>query len=70
MNRVEILCDNLEGEELLDFFKSGAFDENFMGIIFDPDDWIEQRKKGVSAEELTSRQKLPEGMTAWDMFRE
>ena len=67
-NRVEIMCDNLEGQELLDFFTSGAFDENF--IIFDPDHWVEQRKKGVSAEELTSRDKLPEGMTAWDMFRE
>ncbi|ANO50519.1 VOC family protein [Woeseia oceani] len=69
-NRVEILCDNLKGEELLEFFTSGAFDENFMGIIFDPDDWIEQRKNGVSAEELTSRDKLPEGKTAWDMFRD
>jgi len=69
LNRVEIICDNLEGEELLEFFRSGAFDENFMGIIFDPDDWVEQRRQGVPPEELTSRDKLPEGMTPWDMFR-
>lgn len=70
LNRVEILCDNLEGDELLEFFTSGEFDENFMGILFDPDDWVEQRKNGVSVEELTSRKKLPEGMTPWDMFRD
>lgn len=45
-------------------FRKFAFTYN------DLDDWIEQRKNGVSVEELTSRKKLPEGMTPWDMFRD
>ena len=70
LNRVELLCDNLEGEELLEFFTSGAFDENFMGIIFDPEEMYAQLKAGVPKKELTSRRKLPEGKTPWDMFRD
>ena len=70
LNRVELLCDNLSGEELLEFFTSGAFDENFMGIIFDPDEMCAQLKAGVPKEQLTSRDKLPEGKTPWDMYRE
>lgn len=70
LNRVELLCDNLFGEELLEFFTSGAFDENFMGIIFDPDEMCAQLKAGVPKEELTSRDKLPEGKSPWDMYRE
>ncbi|MCC5867015.1 MAG: VOC family protein [Gammaproteobacteria bacterium] len=70
LNRVELLCDNLQGEELLEFFKSGAFDENFMGIIFDPDEMHAKLKAGVPKEELTRRERLAEGQTPWDMYRE
>lgn len=70
LNRVELLCDNMNEQELQEFFESGAFDENFMGIIFDPDDMLARFRAGVPVKELTHRDQLPEGMTPWDMFRD
>lgn len=70
LNRVELLCDNMNEQELLEFFESGAFDENFMGIIFDPDEMLEKLKAGVPRKELTRRERLAEGQTPWDMFRD
>lgn len=70
LNRVELLCDNMDAEELLEFFESGAFDANFMGIIFDPDEMHARLKAGVPKKELTRRGLLPEGKTPWDMYRE
>lgn len=70
LNRVELLCDNMDEQELLEFFESGAFDENFMGIIFDPDEMHARLKAGVPKKELTRREQLPDGVTPWDMFRE
>lgn len=70
LNRVELLCDNMDEQELLEFFESGAFDENFMGIIFDPDEMHAKLKAGVPEEELTRRDQLPAGQTPWDMYRE
>ncbi|HLT91049.1 MAG TPA: VOC family protein [Woeseiaceae bacterium] len=70
LNRVELLCDNMDEQELLEFFESGAFDENFMGIIFDPDEMYARLKAGVSPKELTRREQLPHGKTPWDMYRD
>jgi hypothetical protein len=70
LNRVELLCDNMDEQELLEFFESGAFDENFMGIIFDPEEMHARLKAGVSKKELTRRELLPEGVSPWDMYRE
>jgi hypothetical protein len=43
--------------------------ENFMGIIFDPEEMIRQYEAGVSLAEIVKRPKLPVGKTAWDMHR-
>jgi catechol-2,3-dioxygenase len=43
--------------------------ENFMGIIFDPEDMIRQYEAGVSVDDIVRRPKLPAGKTAWDMHR-
>jgi catechol-2,3-dioxygenase len=51
------------------FFASGAYDENFMGIIFDPEAMIRQFEAGTPIDEIVARPKLPEGMTPWDMHR-
>ena len=51
------------------FFASGAYEENFMGIIFDPEEMIAQYEAGRPLEEITARPPLPEGMTPWDMHR-
>lgn len=70
LNRVELLCDNMDDQELLEFFKSGAFDENFMGIIFDPDEMLARLRAGVPKKVLTHRDQLPAGKSPWDMYRE
>jgi len=70
LNRVELLCDNMDEQELLEFFESGAFDENFMGIIFDPEEMHARLKAGVPKKELTRRELLPQGVSPWDMYRE
>jgi catechol 2,3-dioxygenase-like lactoylglutathione lyase family enzyme len=51
------------------FFESGAYEENFMGIIFDADQMAADYEAGVPLEQLTARSPLPPGMTPWDMHR-
>lgn len=51
------------------FFESGAYEENFMGIIFDPEEMVRQYEEGVPIEQIVERPPLPEGMTPWDMHR-
>lgn len=70
-NRVELMIDNFPKREDLDaFFEAGNYEENFMGIIFDPDDLIRRYEAGEPFEELTKRPPLPEGMSPWDMLRD
>jgi hypothetical protein len=67
---VELMIDNFETQqELVDFFDGGAYEENFMGIIFDPEEMIEKFEAGVPVKEITKRPPLPDGMTPWDMLR-
>jgi hypothetical protein len=69
-NKIELMIDNFETQqELIDFFDGGAYEENFMGIIFDPDEMAEKFDAGVPAKELTKRATLPEGTSPWDMLR-
>lgn len=69
-NRVELMIDNFKNaEEIQAFFATGAYEENPMGIIFDPEEMIAKHKAGVPFEEIVKRPKLPEGMSWWDMLR-
>jgi catechol-2,3-dioxygenase len=68
-NRLELQHDVFERAEELDaFFASGAYDENFMGVIFDPEQMITRYEAGEPLIEITTRPKLAEGKTPWDMF--
>ena len=69
-NQVEFQYDVFPDVAGIDaFFESGAYDENFMGIIFDPEQMIADYEAGVPIETLVRRPKLPEGMSPWDMLR-
>jgi catechol 2,3-dioxygenase-like lactoylglutathione lyase family enzyme len=69
-NKVEFQHDVFPDAASLDaFFASGAYEENFIGIIFDPEKLIADYEAGVPIEELTARPKLPAGMSPWDMVR-
>ena len=50
-------------------FLDEYYPENFMGIIFDPEEMIRKFEAGVPLAELYKRPKLPAGMTPWDMHR-
>jgi catechol 2,3-dioxygenase-like lactoylglutathione lyase family enzyme len=51
------------------FFAAGNYVENFMGVIFDPDDMIKRYESGEPLSSLTKRPPLPPGMGPWDMHR-
>lgn len=70
-NKIELQHDVFDKPELVDaFFASGAYEENFMGIIFDPDEMIAALEDGQPEDVLTKRPNLPAGATPWDMLRE
>ncbi len=69
-NKVEFQYDVFSDAKSIDaFFASGAYEENFMGIIFDPEKMLEDYEAGTPVDTLTHRAALPEGATPWDMHR-
>lgn len=67
-NRLELQYDVFEKAEDLDaFFASGAYEENFMGIMFDPQQLIARFEAGESLADLTARPQLAPGQSPWDM---
>jgi len=48
-NEVELAVDNFDDlESMNDWFGTGAFDRNFVGVPFDPDDMVERHREGGS----------------------
>jgi catechol 2,3-dioxygenase-like lactoylglutathione lyase family enzyme len=69
-NRVEFQYDVFPDTADVDtYLTGGAYDENFIGIIFDPDDMVARYEAGAPIEELVRRPLLPDGATPWDMVR-
>jgi catechol-2,3-dioxygenase len=55
-NQVELQIDNFESIEALhDWFRSGAFAQNPIGVEFDVDDLVARFRAGVPQEELVRR---------------
>ena len=52
-----------------EFFDAGNYEENFMGILIDPDELIARYEAGEPLSELVHRPPLPPGKTPWDMLR-
>ncbi len=68
--KVELQYDVFDSVEEVDaFFAAGSYIENFMGVIFDPDDMIKRFEAGESLRSLTKRPPLPPGLGPWDMHR-
>ncbi len=68
--KVELQYDVLRTPaEVNAFFAAGNYVENFMGVIFDPDDMVARFERGDPLESLTARPPLPPGLSAWDMHR-
>ena len=67
--KVELQHDVFDDAGVEAFFASGAYEENFMGIVFDPEEMIADYESGRPLNEITERPRLPIGMTPWDMHR-
>lgn len=67
--KVELQYDVFDVAGTEAFFATGAYEENFMGIIVEPEDMIAAFEAGDPIEKITERGPLPEGMTPWDMHR-
>jgi catechol 2,3-dioxygenase-like lactoylglutathione lyase family enzyme len=68
-HRLELQHDVFERPEELDaFFAGGAYRENFMGIVFDPEEMVARFEAGEPMAALTARRELRDGETPWTMF--
>jgi catechol 2,3-dioxygenase-like lactoylglutathione lyase family enzyme len=68
-NKVEAQYDVFTtAAEATDFINT-YYGENFMGIIFDPEEMATGYEAGVAVAELMKRPALPPGLTPWDMHR-
>lgn len=68
-NKVELQVDIFATTEATNAFLERHYPENFMGIIFDPEQMVRDYEHGMPLEELYRRPPLPAGMTPWDMHR-
>jgi catechol 2,3-dioxygenase-like lactoylglutathione lyase family enzyme len=69
-NKVEMQYDVFPTVAQIDaFFQAGNYEENFMGIIIDPEELIANYEAGVPLADLVHRPPLPPGKTPWDMHR-
>ena len=69
-NSIETQIDNFAtAEEVDEWFRGGNFEENPIGVVFDPDELVARHEAGVPFRELVERPALPEGKTPFDMLR-
>jgi catechol-2,3-dioxygenase len=68
-NRVELQIDNFATEETNRWMRSGEFDQNPIGVVFEPEALLERYRAGEPLETLVRRPPLPEGATPFDMLR-
>jgi len=67
---IELQIDNFATVEETDkWFRSGTFQENPIGVVFDPDELVAKHEAGIPLRELLDRPPLPEGKTPFDMLR-
>jgi catechol 2,3-dioxygenase-like lactoylglutathione lyase family enzyme len=68
-HRLELQYDVFErAEDLHAFFAGGAYRENFMGIVFHPEELVARFEAGEPMAALTARRALRDGETPWTMF--
>jgi catechol 2,3-dioxygenase-like lactoylglutathione lyase family enzyme len=68
-HKIELQVDNFTNEECDAFFAAGNYEENPIGVIFEPEAWIRRYADGETVASITSRPALPPGMTPHDMIR-
>lgn len=52
-NEVELAVDNFPDKEAMNaWFATGAFDRNFVGVPFDPEEMVKQQREGLALGEI------------------
>ena len=51
------------------FFAAGNYEENFIGVVFEPGEMIARFENGEPLSEIVKRPRLPPGVTPFDMIR-
>jgi catechol 2,3-dioxygenase-like lactoylglutathione lyase family enzyme len=68
-HRLELQHDVFATAQEVDaFFAGGAYRENFIGVMFDPEEMVARFTAGEPLDQLTARPALPLGKTPWDMY--
>jgi catechol-2,3-dioxygenase len=69
-NRIEFQVDNFATAEASNrWMRSGAFQANPIGVVFDPDDLLARYESGEPIDKLVEQPPLPEGKGPFDMLR-
>jgi len=69
-NGVELQVDTMPSVEAIDaWMRSGEFDANPIGIVFEPEELIRRYEAGEPMETLAVRPPLPEGVSPFEMMR-
>lgn len=68
-HKVELQVDNLTEAECDAFFAAGNYEENPIGINIVPEEWIARYGEGEPISSITTRPKLPAGVSPFDMIR-
>jgi len=67
---VELQIDTMPTAGAIDaWMRSGAFDSNPIGVVFEPEELIRRYESCEPLETLTVRPPLPEGMSPFEMMR-
>jgi catechol 2,3-dioxygenase-like lactoylglutathione lyase family enzyme len=67
-NKVETQHDVFDTAQGATDFINRYYGDNFMGIVFDPEEMIARYEVGEPLEDLVRRPPLPPGKTPWDMY--
>lgn len=66
--KVELQYDVFKTNDEIDtFFRSGAYEENFVGVAFDPDEMAHRFENGTPVSELVKRPQIPPGTDPWSL---
>jgi catechol 2,3-dioxygenase-like lactoylglutathione lyase family enzyme len=69
-HRIELQVDNFTDAECDAFFASGAYEENPIGVIFEPEVWITRLAQGEPPKSVSVRPRLPPGVSPYDVIRD
>lgn len=68
-HKIELQVDNFSMADCEAFFAAGHYEQNAIGVIFEPEDMLRRLAQGEPVSSLTQRPALPPGVNPMDMIR-